>query len=572
MAWFFAHIGPREHRIRDASPETARNELLRSITPNFFISAGGHEHTCIFHLHPAPLGDELHGWLVAGLGVLRSGEDVRVMDKEDWSSRISKDEINTKGLDGHFVILAWTESQVHFKTDAMGVRYLLTAKTDTGFALSSRYPWLSSLIRNTDFDFEGIGSYYLTSHQLGDKSLVQGVDRHACGAFGVATKDFIHSEREYWTGDEVDVDFQQSLDSFSNLAVNGSKEGFAIGLSGGIDSRAVLAARVGSKKDWAFTYDEGDQTDIDLASKLTQDLGMEHEVMEPTNMQADFLLENLKHTLRVIGPRKPAFTHLHFQHYPGIASKTPMMIHGSYGEVLREGLLANMTVRGKKALKSRDWEKIVSFINYYRPKIFKEEIDSQFAQGKDEGIEWLSQVIPEGKMSSAEMVEWIVLRVCLPFTIGWSQASDDEWFPSYSPLIQPSVIAASRAAGKSARHNGKGIRQFIKSKSPALAKLPLAKNNQTVPFGLGQLSSIAYLKMKGDKRHTEKPDPMDAIMNSMEEYIRDRLASQSFRESDYFNVGKIDEAVKHSDRVKLRWWLTFDTWRSVLLEKHPFFK
>ena len=576
MAWFFAHIGPYS-KIKDQSiPIYARKPLIRVENEHFFLAAGGHEETCLIHQANEPAKEGLCGWFVSGLGLLKDGETVRVMGVADWKKRIGMEAIDVSGVDGHFVVLAWTESQVRFCTDQLGIRNLLLGKTPSGIAFSSRYNWLKPIIKDSGFDFSGIGSYYFSSHQLGGRSLVKGVERLVCGIHGIADKNTYAYTQNYWKTNYTDLDFSDALTSFSNPTRNGSLSNNrgkynAIGLSGGIDSRVVLAARNQIDNDWAFTYDEGDQADIHLAEKLALMKGIGHQLYEPQNFEPDFLLKNLKHSCRVIGPRKPAFNNLHFQYYPELESKIGLMLHGSYGEVLRQGLLLNIEVRGKKALKNRDWTKITDFLNYYRPAIFKEGYSEMLKEGKQDGIDWISSVIPDFKMTASEVVEWIALRVCMPFTQGWTQISDDEWFPSISPLIQPSVIGSNRMLALDMRKNGKALRNYIKSKELALSKFPLAKNNRTIPFSLGQLGTIAYLKMKrGDKRHLEKADPLEAIMDSMEEYIQDRVHSRSFIESDIFDSEKIKDAVPTNDRTKLRWWLAFDTWNEVLNEPNPF--
>ena len=571
MAWFFAHIGPYSSASSQNIPLHARNELARVETDSFFLAAGGHKETSLSYENPNADPQSLQGWLVSGMGLLREGQTVKIMNSADWQKRISMDKIDVAGLDGHFVVLAWNQTQVRFCTDSLGIRNLLIGKTQSGIAFSSRYNWLKSVVKDSGFDFRGIGSYYYSSHQLGAKSLIKGVEKLVFGIHGNATKDDYSYTQNYWQADPADLEFPDALTAFGNLQANENGKLNAIGLSGGIDSRVILAARNEVDKDWAFTYDEGDQADILLAEKLAAAKGIEHQLYEPQNFDPEFLLDNLRHTSRVIGPRKPAFNHLHFQYYPELASKIGLMLHGTYGEVLRQGMLLNIEVRAKKALKTRDWVKITNFLNYYRPAIFRKEFSDDMADGKAEGIDWISSVIPDTKMSAAEIVEWIVLRVCVPFTQGWSQISDDEWFPCLSPAIQPSVIGSNRMLAVDMRKNGKALRSYIKSKEPSLAKFPLAKNNQTIPFSLGQLGTIAYLKMKGgDKRYQEKADPMEQIMDSMEEYIQDRIHSRAFIESEIFEVEKIKDAVPTNDRTKLRWWLTFDTWNEVLNEPNPF--
>ncbi|NBC18049.1 MAG: hypothetical protein GVY18_12130, partial [Bacteroidetes bacterium] len=146
--------------------------LVRAQTATQVVRAGGLADTCRFFSIRA---DEEA--LVVGLGMQRAGSRSRPMDDSAWTKVLAAPDPGLEELDGHFVVLRWSDHRWQAWTDRLGVRTLYLAPWRDGILYSTRLDWLCRCTHRHALDLDAFGGHWLTFNQLTTDALVQDVER-----------------------------------------------------------------------------------------------------------------------------------------------------------------------------------------------------------------------------------------------------------------------------------------------------------------------------------------------------------------------------------------------------------
>jgi len=208
-------------------------------------------------------------------------------------------------VEGNFSVAWWDNKsrRLTIGTDKIGQNLLFYGKHNGNFVFGSYITQLlASQLLTKELDLEGFADLLACEFVLGERTLFRDIR-----IIGPATYLVIEGEevtaKQYWRIDEIDSDrgyddeYIDELDTVWRLAVRRSMRPGSestIGLTGGVDSRMILAAAAAQELP-LFSYTGGlpDSTDVLLARQAAELTGAEHtfRLVEPS--RADSWLETM---------------------------------------------------------------------------------------------------------------------------------------------------------------------------------------------------------------------------------------------------------------------------------------
>ena len=147
--------------------------------------------------------------------------------------------------------------------------------------------WLTKLVNNPSINRENLGSRWLTFNQLSHGCLINGIEKLVPGGKIEIRPNKIVIENKNWIPEKVGATSESFTDCLVPFLFPKSDSNFPItlGLSGGLDSRTLLAMAV-SEKDASFrkkliihSFGEKDDSDLVVASEICKNIGVEHTLL-----------------------------------------------------------------------------------------------------------------------------------------------------------------------------------------------------------------------------------------------------------------------------------------------------
>jgi len=199
-------------------------------------------------------------------------------------------------IEGNFSVAWWDRKyrRLTIGTDKIGQNLLFVGQHNGNFVFGSYITQLmSSGLLTRELDLEGFADLLACEFILGERTLFRDIRIIGPASYIVVEGDKVES-RQYWRIDDIDSDqgydgnFIDELDSAWRLAVRRSirpDSESTIGLTGGVDSRMILAAAAAQDLP-LFGYTGGlpDSTDVILARQVAELVGARHtfRMIEPS--------------------------------------------------------------------------------------------------------------------------------------------------------------------------------------------------------------------------------------------------------------------------------------------------
>jgi hypothetical protein len=516
------------------------------------------------------------GWILLGLGIVRHREYSTVLSNHDWQSILSSETPHLQTLDGHFVAVKWGSSKIQCFTDQLGLRTLYLAKLERGFALSSRLDWLARLASKSEIDFEIFGSAWLTFNQLSSESPMRGIHRLGPGGYAECTPSTIHIENRPWTprffkeSDHSTTSILQALTRPRGMQTHY----VSLGLSGGLDSRVLLALMLSNRERefYLHTFGNPEDPDVSISERLADSEALERIHFNDVVPSTDTCLAMLREYVGQAGVIEPASSILKLRYYSQLHAQQKMMIDGGFGEIGRRQYLNRLLLRGKKAIQAGKTELILPYLQMPRGFIFLEDIRNIMYRGTERQIQSIWDEMPDVNQFGVEnFLDLFAVRTRFPNYGAPEQARLDTQIPNYMPYAQPSYLHAMFNTPVSQRRNGKAYRRIIRDQRPALVKFPLAKSGTTYPFSFGTLSAWFWTKAKSKAGFSfVDPAPID-LLSRLSEFIQDTVHSSELSYWAPYNHSSILHTVEqyYKGRKELApqvdWWLAFEIWRKSMI-------
>lgn len=572
MSWIYAiigseHGGPVARRV-DESPS---HPLVVVRLPGLYLAAGGISDTCLYET------DELNGWVVVGLGIEVFEGGARFMDKNHWRRVLSGDTPWTSSLNGHFAAIRWKNQQVECFTDELGQRALYFGKCNTRVCVSTRVDWVSNFTGCADIDFSSLGSKWLTFNQLDYGSCITGISR--LGPRGHAIfkhENILKAATTPWLPQFGNDKIDGAVGILTSLLRGGMDQGWqvSLGLSGGIDSRLLLAEllAIDGHRFGVHTFGNNSDPDVIVSSSIADAFGLDREYFdEPlpaVNTCVAMLKEHAAHTCFV----EPASSFLKLRYYPALHQRGRLLIDGGFGEIARRQYLNRIAKFGRRALVSRDVSRLFPLLRVERGDVFAPDLIPVMLRGAHDSLEQTLSCLPPAKEIGVEnSVDLLAVRTRIPNYGAHEQARLDGEVINFMPLVQPSFLRAVFAAGVRSRSNGRFYRDLIRSGSPQLATFPLVKGGTTYPFGLSTPAAMLWTRMKVKLGKPFVDPSPNQLLSHIKEFVLDTVHSRPVVEWPGYNSAMVQDAAEQyyskgnvRARMTIDWWVSFELWRSSL--------
>ncbi len=407
MSWLMGCVGPDPaaiSRTRSLARQ-APGFLFETEWPAGYVAAGGIPET------------SLRGptWMVVGAGLHSTASTVRRLDTADWQQRLSAPDPALADLDGHFIALRWDTSDpagaLSAFTDALGLRTLYHADVGSSLYLASRLDAIGALTGRQTLDDAAFGAHWLLINQLSQHALLAGVDRLGAGGRLHWKAGARQVTQHPWSPAITSPDPTAFEHRLMSLVLPEDPPGrtLTLGLSGGLDSRLLLAMRSGKHSVHLHTFGDANHRDAAMAQQLAGALSVSIDVIPPLFPDPDTCFRVLREHMATTHAVSPASSVFGLQSFGTLHARGRWMIDGGFGEIARQQYLNRLRLRGRDAVSRRDATRIAPFLWLHRVDVFSEDLrgtglDCRWSHGAKE----FSVTIVFHKSQIREKEVWIM--------------------------------------------------------------------------------------------------------------------------------------------------------------------
>ncbi len=571
MSWIIGYVGQSLSRQRrDKLAATAVGAFVERAGRTYYLAAGGIPETCL----GGDLSEADGHWCVVGTGIRLDSGECRLLSANDWRRRLVSEHPRLDRLGGGFVAVRRRAHRFEAFSDVLGIRNLYWRRVENGFLFSTRTDWLASLEGGLSLDWEALGSHWLGYNQLAHRSLVDGVERLGAGGHLVLSDSSARVDSHPFFPRSSSYHDAPSALLAAQLAATDDRM-VSLGLSGGMDSRTLLALRPRGDRFGVHVFGPKSREDVTVALSIAEEerLIFSHFHVPPVD-KADLLRVVSDHVVEAQAV-SPASASLSLRYYPELRSQHKLVVDGGFGEIMRRQFMNRLLRRGTYAIRERDAKAAFEFVRFQRASVFSDAAQETLERG---AIEDMATLLEEAagwlELGLENVVDLMNVRTRLPNFFGYEQARLDGLVQNYMPYAHPRVLDSVFHISARRRRGGRVSRRIIAANGPRLRRYPLVKNDVSYPYGLPRIASAVLVRLA--KRFGNRKQPLDRmlVLAQLREFIMDRIRSSEVRNHEAYDRRALDQLAEGyyrngSDGAQLDWWLAFDLWRSAIEQAKP---
>jgi hypothetical protein len=505
---------------------------------------------------------------VAGSGFKSIDNGYRIYDTDEWDALLTANKKNFKSLNGHFIAIKYSENELRFFSDELGLREICIVQLPDGFGFTTRIEWLKYFI-DPELDLGEFGSRWLLQNQISRKSIIKNVIRLVC-ANATIKHNILSIEENLW---RPSFEIKANSEIFGSVLRNILSirdKNISLSLSGGLDSRLLLSYLSAMNLNIWETHTFGDPShpDSGIASDLLISLNRNNEIIDEDTLVNDKLIEQVKYYSVQSIVTNPASSFLNLRFYDRLTDRERVIIDGGFGEIWRKAFANKLLLIGRNALIKKDSKAVSGFLRYSRADIFSKEAVIEMEKGMIEQFDAMFEEMPDIKqLSPQRWLELFSIRTRLINYYAPEQARVDQFVISFMPLIQKDILNLLFALNDSDKKNGNMFKQLIKQNASVLAKQPLVKGNIIHPFYSSSLGARVHSRLKnklGISYQSKKPIEFQKLL---QEFISDVIQSSEVRNYEYYDRKKLikieNEFLLNENHFnsKVDWFLSFELFR-----------
>jgi hypothetical protein len=559
MSWIFGYFGNVSNR-KINTPETPHYSFKDS---NLILFVGGNRQTSFLRSNQPN-----SCWAVTGVGLESSENGYNVLSENDWNTQLESNQINLESINGHFVVLEYSNNELKFNTDELGLREIYITKLLDGFGFTTRIDWLKYFI-NPEIDLKEFGSRWLLQNQISRNSIIKNVHRLVCGN-AVIKNDKLKVDNHFWQPALHPVGNTEMFDTTLSKLLSNDERKITLSLSGGLDSRLLLSYLANKDIElWeSHTFGDPNHPDSEIASKLLNSLNRENEIIDDELPSTDKLVELVKtYSVKSI-VTNPVSSILNLRFYDRLSKQNNLIIDGGFGEIWRREFANKLLLLGSKALHQKDFLKIFEFLKHGKADIFSEDIIREMKKGTMEQIKILFEVMPDvAKIGIGNWVDLFSIRARLPNYYAPEQARVDQYIISFMPLVQKDILKFLFGFNSTEKRNGRLFKGLIKQNAFQLTKHPLVKGNIVHPFNSSSLSARLHSRVKNRLGMNYRSRQQIELLDSLKEFIKDLIRSSEVTNYDLYDQRKLKRiaddfsAMESGYNSEIDWFLSFELFR-----------
>ncbi|MFK7844982.1 MAG: hypothetical protein AB8G77_06770 [Rhodothermales bacterium] len=572
MSWILAAINTPANVSETARGLVSQtpSSLFESRSESHFIAAGGIPETCHYHQDQ----EAKNGWIVVGLGLQLqlASHSCTTLSQSDWQHILTQD-VPPLPKDGHFALIKWQHGKMEAFTDTLGTRTLYYATIGEGIIVSTRLDWVTQLAGTHEIDFSNFGSHWLAFNQLDFAPLIKNTGR--LGSKGHLQFERGHSTAQHtpWSPDTDQLQkpgLKQVLEAFTNPVLPQPLT-VSLGLSGGLDSRTLLALVNQPSTTSLHTFGSIEKADVRIAIDIAKSVDLPHVLLYEDVPGPDECLQLLQHQVAQTQAMTNASAVLGLRYYNVLRKNNRAVIDGGFGEAARRQFMNRLLRQGKSVLQQQNFEAILPFIATPRAGLFNPDTQKRMEAGVARQFEQAWQELPPHSAFGLEnALDLLSTRSRLPNFFGFEQNRLDGLILNYMPFAQPSVLDAVFNTPVNSRKEGRQFKQMIKSRLTTLTDFQLVKGAYQYPFRLSSTGAYIWTKIKAKIKPVQPDSLQHLFLEAMRPFALDTLSSaatKTYAPYDYRIIRRNVEGYYAGEKqlaLYVDWWLSFEVWRQQL--------
>jgi hypothetical protein len=565
MSWIFGFSGSLSEQRKLSLSSIFPVPQVKIDEHRLFIAAGGPDHT--FNFSPE------NRWLTLGIGIGGSGENRKLMMKDDWDGVISREDF--KNPEGHYVIIKWDNEKINFYSDPIGLRTIYFYKHKEGIYFSSSLEWITAVMEKIEIDFTEFGSRWMAFNQFSNNSFIYNIEKLPPASSAIITRGMLKIESENWL---PEIKSSEPENLFSNLRGLLSVEipdnvKMTFGLSGGLDSRFLLSFLLQDRnqKYNIHSFGYNDDADLQVAKKITEELALKCYFLHPREPGSGHFFNRAGEYAGAVQLAEPVSSYIKLAVLNDKYFENKFLIDGALAEFARRQFLNRLLIKGKGALQSKNHKEVLKHLLVPKPKIFKVEIEEMMLENAEEQLRTIFESFPDpGEIGIENFVDLLIVKYRIPNYFGPEQSRLDNILPGFMPFAQRSTITASLGIPVKQRKDSQLFYNAIHNNYPALEDYPLVKNSTVYPYGLSSLTSYAYTHLKKAIRKNPQEESLCGLFRMHEKTIREIITRDAVREYKPYDEEAVMSILndfygsRKASASDLNWLLTFEMFRKKL--------
>ncbi|HEX7069570.1 MAG TPA: hypothetical protein VF190_02140 [Rhodothermales bacterium] len=484
----------------------------------------------------------------------------------DGARPVLEIELGTRLESAHQTVVVRLEAdELTIRNDPLALRTMYLRKWQGGLVFSTRLDLLAAVTDPRDLHIDVLGAQWLTFNRWTSDPMV--TDTVALGQGGSAVYrdgELTLTNRPWMPGDVR----EESASLAEVLRCHASSPDASLGLSGGLDSRVLLALLLGSgARPGLHVFGTDVDPDVRLAKRIAQahDLDLQHLV--ETLPSVDECLTLVRRHAAESQVAVPASQALKVHPYDTLHRQGLMVVDGGFGEIARRQFLNRLLVRAPRHLCDLNAEGMLPFVTFDRGSLFAPEVAARMRSGATEQLARALDDLRDFPADSAEdLADLLCIRTRLPWYFGIEQARMDGHVRSHMPFATPEALDRVMRTPLVRRRRGRLMKRLIRTNSPSLAHVPLAKGDLALPFSAPREVAWVVARLRV-RRSRPTASFRDTFLSHVEPFVRDLVDSREVRECALYDAARISDLVRRyyagerSLGAALDWFLALELWR-----------
>jgi len=506
------------------------------------ICAQGKEQALRNFPHPSLANSSV---FVLGDPILQVQDDYRYPNPEDWNTLLA-DESRLRSMEGHWLLLIASPEGVTAYNDDLG-KLTLYIHEDQDFIFFCNNISLLRHHRHPELDFYRFGAYWHSMFPFSQRkyaptsaSYYADVAKLGTGGKVTITQNGYHLQASAWKPKDQARDAETLFTNMTLLPFRSGKR-IALGLSGGMDIRPILAIILGAGyKPQTYHFGNENTVDCHLAKRIAARFGLPFRYISYQEAGTDWA-----QVQDYVGTRGLTFNPVSFDfqgYYPKLDNDPEVFFSGYFGELFR---FRFMIAHLKSALETSalDYRSIGRYLFNNPPLLFVPEVTRTMHKGFWDALRAAVQQMPD----SREMLNPLWMNL---FFVRYSPHCRnmpnltwmDNHVTDFMPYMMSSIISEHWRLGFLKQLNEGLHRRVIKAHCPELAKFPLAVADTSAAYSYRQYA----LKLKIWAQHLQKdtPNRIDIFLHTFKAQIHELRSQSRITQDAALDLPRIDQYLK----------------------------
>ncbi|NIA23813.1 MAG: hypothetical protein GWP03_06630 [Proteobacteria bacterium] len=268
-------------------------------------------------------------WLAIGVGIKKESGHFKIMEKADWELAYKTGVIPENG---HFIFIKYDNRKLEIANDPFGIRDLFYTWENDTILFSTKIESLVDYKEDAKINFNAISTDFLFSERFTYDSELKGISRLGPDARAVFYPDKLTLKRNDTFLNPLNEN-KNIDDYFNNILSISTSKPLSLGLSGGVDSRILLAYMLANGVNFT-THSFGSREDPDniAAKEMANSLKFENKVFDEYDRYKiiDYLREFLNYN-----PFNRGIERVPYYYFYKKQGENNTIIDGAFGEFAR---------------------------------------------------------------------------------------------------------------------------------------------------------------------------------------------------------------------------------------------